>query len=58
MVEYKRYQREAPAGWNDAWMRDVIQCGYFKVRDFEVVCRGIAGLKARCEASGVGAGGS
>lgn len=52
VVEYKRYKREAPAGWSDAWMTDVIQCGFFKVRDFEEVCRGVAGLKATCEARG------
>lgn len=52
VVEFKRYKREKPQGWSEAWMRDVVQCGLFKVRDFEEIRRGIAGLKATCEARG------
>lgn len=52
VVEYKRYKRDMPEGWSDAWMNDVIQAMVFKARDFDMVRRGVAGMKATCESRG------
>lgn len=52
VVEYKRYKREKPEGWSEAYMAEVVQCMIFKVRDFETVRRGVATMKAACDAKG------